>query len=587
MTPALNENAKPVNGEGNTTATDPVTSYARDVVAGRIVTGQLVKLACQRHLNDLETASARGLRFDLSEALAAIDFWEICPHLKGRAAKRGETLKLEGWQRFIIGSVYGWKRADGSRRFRVAWVEVARKNGKSTLLYPAGLFALALDGEEGAEVYSVATKRDQARLVFDLAKRAVTRNPDLAEMIQPFAFSLTCAESFGKFEAVSSDADTLDGLNPSAALCDEIHKWPHRSLWDVIETGMGAREQPLMWAITTAGEDGGEDVYGQEHDYTVQVLEGVVQDDARFGYIACIDPEDDWTDPKVVVKANPNLGVSVFAPEIAAQVERGKRIPAFANEVKRLRLGRRTQDGEAAIPLNLWDAARELKLTRDALKGLPCWSALDLANTSDFAALCHLFPLTEDLEPAPEPERPGVWAYIWRLWIPEETENPIGIRLREIAEPWIADGWVQVTAGTGVDPTAIEADVIADTQFFDLRGLAFDPFNAQTVANRFALEGIQVFQFPQRLSSFSEPTKLFLDDLAAGRTRHNGNAAARWMARNVVLNGNGAGHRMPSRKRSSQKIDGIVAAIMARGLAAVKGGESGGRFYETNGVEVV
>ena len=566
---------------------DTCTSYARDVVAGHTVTGRLVRLACQRHLNDIDTASARGLRFDPVEAQAAIDFWELCPHLKGREAKRGETLALQPWQKFVIGCVYGWKRADGTRRFRCAWVEVARKNGKSTLLYPAGLFALALDGEEGAEVYSVATKRDQAKLVFDLAKRAVTRTPDLAALMQPLAFVITCQDTFGKFEAVSSDADTLDGLNPSAALCDEIHKWPHRALWDVIETGMGARDQPLMWAITTAGEEGAEDVYGQEHDYTVQVLEGVVQDDSRFGYIACIDPEDDWTDPKNFVKANPNLGVSVFADEIAAQVARAQRVPAAANEVKRLRLGRRTQGGETWIPLEMWDAGRDQRLTFDALKGFPCFSGLDLANESDFAALCHLFPLAEDLTPAEDLTRPALWAYLWRLWIPGETTNPLGIRLREIAGPWIADGWVKETEGNGIDTAAIEAAVIADAGLFDLRGLAFDPFNAATVANRFQFEGVECHKFRQRMEVFTEPTKLFSDDLAAKRMRHDGNPAARWMARNVVLVSNGAGHRMPSRKRSAQKIDGIVAAVMARGLAAVGTTGGSGKFYETNGVEVV
>lgn len=569
--------------------TDPVTSYAREVIAGRIITGRLVRLACQRHLSDLEHAGARGLRFDVSEAQAAIDFWEICPHLKGKAAKRGETLRLEPWQRFIIGSVYGWKRADGTRRFRCAWVEVARKNGKSTLLYPAGLFALALDGEEGAEVYSVATKRDQAKLVFDLAKRAVTRVPDLAELIQPFAFVLTCAESFGKFEAVSSDADTLDGLNPSAALCDEIHKWPGRDLWDVIETGMGARDQPLLWAITTAGEEGAEDVYGQEHDFGVEVLEGVITGDAadsRFVYIACIDPADDWTDPRIVVKANPNLGVSVNAEEIAAQVEKAKRMPAAANAVKRLRLGRRSQDGEAWIPLEMWDKGRCAELTWDRLKTYPCWSALDLANTSDFAALSHLFPLAADLTPAEDMERPALWAYKWRLWIPEETHNPVGAKLREIAEPWVNDGWVIATPGSAIDTTRIEADVLADASNYNIQGLCFDPFNAATLAQRLQYQGFELHQFPQRMTQFSEPTKLFGDDLADGKFRHDGNPAVRWMARNCVLVGDGAGHRMPSRKRSSAKIDAIVAAIMARGRAAVGGG-GGGRFYETNGVEVV
>jgi phage terminase large subunit-like protein len=568
-------------------AADPVTGYARAVLAGHIITGRLVRLACQRHINDLETGASRGLRFDSAEAQAAIDFWELCPHLKGREAKRGETLRLEPWQKFVIGSVYGWKRADGTRRFRVAWVEMARKNGKSTLLYPAGLHGLSLDGEEGAEVYSIATKRDQAKLVFDLAKRAVTRTPDLAAMIQVFAFSLVCEDSFGKFEAVSSDADTLDGLNPHVALCDEIHKWKGRALWDVIETGMGARDQPLLWAITTAGEESDAHVYGQEHNHGVQVLEGVVEDDARFCFIAALDPGDEWTDPANFVKANPNLGVSVFADEIGEQVRKAKRMPAAANAVKRLRLGIRTQDDDAWIPLSLWDAGKDTARTWDTLKGFPCWGGLDLANSSDFAALALLFPLTEDGEPAPDPQRPALWHYLFRLWMPTEGRDHRSSKLREIAAPWVADGWVDATEGDTIDGDRIEAAVIEAAGQFQVLGLAYDPYNAGTMAGHLQYEGVPVHQFPQRMTTFAEPTRLFEDDLRAGHMRHDGNPAVRWMANNVVLVENAANHRMPSRKKSKWKIDGIVAAVMARGRAAA--GEQGGtgKYYETHGVERV
>jgi phage terminase large subunit-like protein len=176
-----------------------------------------------------------------------------------------------------------------------------------------------------------------------------------------------------------------------------------RALWDVIETGMGARDQPLMWATTTAGEEGEEDVYGQEHTYGVQVLEGVVEDDARFAYIATLDPDDDWTDPANFIKANPNLGVSVEAAEIAAAVRKAEESPAAVAAVKRLRLDIRAQDSDAWIPLSLWDAGREPRLTWESLRGFPCYGALDLASTADFAALSLLFPLSADLTPAPDP----------------------------------------------------------------------------------------------------------------------------------------------------------------------------------------
>jgi len=564
---------------------DPVSAYALDVVAGRVVVGQLVRLACERHLRDLKDGPARGLRFDAAEASAAIEFWELCPHLKGTRAKRGELLRLEAWQRFVIGSVYGWKRADGTRRFRVAWVEVARKNGKSTLLYPAALHALTLDGEEGAEVYSVATKRDQAKLVFDLAKRAVTRTPELAGMLQPFAFSIVNEETFSKFEAVSSDADTLDGLNPHVALCDEIHKWRGRALWDVIETGMGARDQPLLWAITTAGEEGDQDVYGQEHNHCVDVLRGLIEDDARFAFIACLDAEDDWTDPGNVVKANPNLGVSVELDEIMGQVKKAKQSPAAAGAVKRLRLGIRTQDADCWIPLQLWDKGRSDRATPEVLAGFPCFAGLDLASSSDFAALALAFPLTEDWAPAPDLQRPALWAYLFRLWMPAEGRNHREQKLREIAAPWVAAGDVQQTDGDAIDPAAIEEGVIAAAGAYQLVGLAYDPFNATSTAQRLTEHGVDCAKFPQSMASFAEPTKRFEEDLLRGLVRHGGNPAVRWMMANMVAVTNGAGHRMPSRKKSRNKIDAGVAGVMARGRALAGGGPTGS-YYDTHPIEV-
>ncbi len=561
---------------------DCVTAYARDVVAGHVLAGRLVRLACQRHLDDLELGQARGLTFNAVEAQAAIDFWETCPHLKGRKFA-GKPIRLEPWQRFIIGSIYGWKKAGGRRRFRIAWIELARKNGKSTMLYPAALHGLVLDDEAGAEVYSIATKRDQARLIFELAKRAVGQSRDLSELITPYVYTLINEKEFGKFEAISADAHTLDGLNPSVALCDEIHKWRGRSLWDVIETAMGARDQPLMLAITTAGEEGDQDVYGQEHNHTQQVLEGVIQDDSRFGYIACLDPEDDWTDPKNFAKANPNLGVSVDPDELADAVRKAKHVPASASTVKRLRLGIRSQDADAWIPLTLWDRAKDDRLSWESLAGFPCFAGLDLANSSDFAALALAFPLTADLQPAEDEQRPDLWGYVFRLWMPREGRDHRGQKLREIATPWVEAGRVVITEGDTIDGDFIEADVIEASKRFTLRGLAYDPFNAGTMANHLQQEGIDVAQFPQRLSLFSEPVRLFEAELLSGHMRHDGNPAMRWMADNVMLIGNAAGHRMPSRKKSKNKIDGMVAALMARGRAMQ--GDSAASYYDTHGVE--
>lgn len=565
---------------------DPVTAYARDVTAGRVVAGRLVRLACKRHLDDLRTGPRRGLKFDAAEAESAIAFWQLCPHLKGTKAQAGELLRLEPWQCFVVGSLYGWKRKDGTRRFRTAWCEMGRKNGKTTLAYPAILYALLIDGEEGGEAYATATKKDQAKIVFDLARRAVTRTPDFAAFITPFRHTLVVEDTGSKAEALGADADTLDGLNPSLALADEIHKWRGRLLWDVIETGMGARRQPLLWAITTAGDEGSENVYGQEHDYTRQVIEGVVEDDARFGFIACLDPDDDWTDPRTWAKANPNLGVSVEAEEIGRAVAKAKHSPSAANAVKRLRLGIRSQDADAWIPLQLWDAAADPRLSWDALKGYPCFGGLDLASTSDFAALALCFPLAADLTPAPDVTRPDLWGLLFRLWMPSEGKTWSENKLRELVRPWVDQGRVQSTEGDAIDADRIEADVIEAAAHFDLLGLAYDPFNASQMAQHLTAAGIDAVKFEQRLSAFAEPTRQFDEDVTTGRIRHDGNPCVRWMANNAVLVQNAAGHRMPSRKKSRNKIDGIVAAVMSRGRAMAPA-KPKLTYYETNGVEVI
>jgi phage terminase large subunit-like protein len=291
-----------------TCAADPVRQYAEDVVAGKLPAGKWVRLACKRHLDDLATGAARGLRWDQAAADHAIEFFGFLRHSKGRW--NAQVFVLSPWQAFIVGSIFGWKRADGTRRFRIAFVEVPRKNGKTTLAAGIGLYLLACDGEAGAEVYCAATKRDQAKLVFSDMKAFVRLSPELAEWIERNAHSLEIPETRSKAEPLGADADTTDGLNPSGVICDEIHAWKSRELWDVLLTGMGAREQPLALAITTAGDFASETIYSDLHNDAEQILDGVVADDAVFAYIATPDSGLDWKSPAAWAQANPNLGVS-------------------------------------------------------------------------------------------------------------------------------------------------------------------------------------------------------------------------------------------------------------------------------------
>jgi phage terminase large subunit-like protein len=279
---------------------DPVTNYARAVTECQILTNRLVCLACKRHLDDLSRGGDRGLRFDPQGAQHAIQFFGFLRHSKGEWA--GQPFTLAPWQVFVVGCLFGWKRADGLRRFRTAYCAVPRKNGKSTLSAGIGLYLLVADGEQGAEIYSAATSRDQARIVFDEAKRMVGSSPSLKRRVGILINNLHVAATSSRFMPLSSDSSTMDGLNVHGAVIDELHTHKTRNVVDVLNTATGARRQPLLFEITTAGYDRHSICY-EHHDYSIKVLEGTVPDDSWFAFIAAADDHDDWTDPKVWQKA--------------------------------------------------------------------------------------------------------------------------------------------------------------------------------------------------------------------------------------------------------------------------------------------
>src|SRR5215831_2894030 len=320
--------SKPTSTASPTGSTlDETTAWARQVVAGDVVACRLVRFACRRHLRDLKTGRRRGLHFDVEAAQHRIGFYpEFLRHSKGEWARR--PVELSGWQKFVIGSVFGWKRADGTRRFRYVYEELPRKNGKSTKLAGVGIDMLLCDDEQGAEIYAAATKRDQARIIFDEAKRMVASSPELSGMISRFKLNLSVDVTGSKFEPLSSDERTLDGLNPHCVLVDELHRHRNRALLDVMDTAVGSRRQPLIWIITTAGDDAPESVYATENDYAVKVLEGTLKDDNVFAFISTIDKDDRWDDPKAWAKANPNLGVSVKLDDLERQAQKAAKSPS-------------------------------------------------------------------------------------------------------------------------------------------------------------------------------------------------------------------------------------------------------------------
>lgn len=475
-------------------------------------------------------------------------------HSKGEWARR--PVELSPWQKFVVGSLFGWKRADGTRRFRSAYLEVARKNGKSTMLAGLGLDMLVCDGEPGAEVYAAATKKDQARIIFDEAKRMVASSPTLSAELARFKSNISVDGTASKFEPLSSDEKTLDGLNPHCVLIDELHKHKTRALLDVLDTALGARRQPLLIIITTAGGDSPESVYAQENDYATKVLEGIFDDDALFGYIATIDKGDRWDDDAVWEKANPNLGISVKLDDLERQAQKAAKSPSAKSAFLRLRLNVRTASAESAIDPETWARNGGPWIDPAELRGRRCWGGLDLSSKIDISAWVKLF----------EPDEPGGRLLIVpRFWMPLDTLSERGDKDRVPYREWFDKGFIEVTPGNVIDHDAIERAVLADAAEFKIESIGYDPWNATQLAASLFGQGVPMVEFIQGLRSYSEPTKELINLLVSAKLDHGDNPVLRWMASNLKTHRDKNENLMPHKLHSTGRIDGMTALIMAIG----------------------
>ncbi len=529
------------------------TEYAELVARGDIVAGRLVRLACERHLRDLVNGHERGLYFDAAEAGRAIRFYAMLRHSKGEWA--GKAITLELWQDFIVGSVFGWMRVDGTRRFRTAYEEISRKNGKSTIAAGTGLYLMAADDEPGAEVYAAATKRDQAKIVWGEASRMVHASPALRKRIKLLTANMHIAGTASKFEPLGADNNTIDGLNVHGAIVDELHRHKDRTLLDVIETAQGARRQPLTFMITTAGNNRYSVCY-EYHDYSIKVLEGVFDDDGFFAYIATIDEGDDWTDPAVWIKANPNLGVSVKLDYLMEKCERAKKIPGQQNAFKQLHLDVWTEQAVRWLSLDVWDenaGPLEYEYMLDELEGRECVAGVDLSSTTDLTSVELAF---EDED--------GSVDVLSFCFVPEDS---IAERTRQDRVPyevWQDQGWLTATPGNVIDTEYIAELLIEDLgKRFKIREVAYDPMFATQFAIRVEEAGFTAVPIRQGFAKMSEPSKALERLLLGHKLRHGGHQVLRWAASNVaILNGPDESIR-PDKKRSTERIDPIVALIIA------------------------
>ncbi len=548
--------------------------YVEDVLAGRVLVNRTARLAVERHRRDLETGKERGLYFDENAAKVAIAFFSVLRHWKGEWA--GQPVTLEPWQQFITWALFGWKRKrDGQRRFRTAYIEVPRKNGKTTWAAGVGLYLMTADGEPGAEVYTAATKRDQARIAHRDATEMVKRSPQLRQLVSSFKDNLHAVASASKFEPLGRDADSMDGLNVHGAIIDEVHAHRNRDLWDVLETGTASRRQPLMLAITTAGFDR-QSLCWQLHDYTEKLLARLVDDDSFFGTIYGLDEGDDWESESNWYKANPNLGVSKKLDDLRRLSARARELPAQLNAFLRLHLNVWTQVEDRWLAPETW-AGCDHAVDEEALVGRQAFGGLDLATTTDVAAWVLVFPPV-----ASDP----LFYVLPRFFIPEDAIRERSRRDRVPYEAWDRLGYVTATPGNVIDYDWILAQVDQDARAYNVREAAFDRWGATGVATQLAERGMEVVQFGQGYASMSGPMKE-LEKLVLGkRLAHGGHPVMAWMADNVVASQDAAGNVKPDKARSREKIDGIVALIMALDRALRHTGPPGS-VYSSRGVRTI
>lgn len=538
--------------------------YVDDVLAGRITTNEYVKKAVKRHVNDLANAAKRGLYFDRNEAIWVCKlFPSLFTHFEGELA--GQPFHLTPWQTFIVASIFGWKRqATGFRRFRRVYIEVARRNGKSTLLAAIALLMLFADGEPSAQVYAAATKRDQAKIVWGDARKMVRANSELRKCIKAYRDQLVCKETDSVFIPLGADSKTLDGLNIHAAIVDELHAHPTPEVWQLLDTSTGSRQQPLICAITTAGFNNN-GICADIRGMVIEILNATRHNDQWFGFVAGLDEGDRFDDESVWEKANPNLPyISTLLDDLREKCERASYSVAGMNNFLVKCMSRWTSQSTRWIPLEAWDKClAETEFTYDQMKTRPAFAGLDVAEKLDLTAICLCLP------PISDGER---YRYLWRFFMPEDTVERYVKEGDHRWKEWEASGELTVTGGARTDYSKLRETIKRWAVDFDLRMCAFDPHKATSLVSELTDEGIEMVEINQR-TQMTEGSNEFYAQIVTDGMEHNcgQRSLMRWQVDNVALKTDEDGRRCqptrPQKGANKRKVDGVVAAVMACGAA--------------------
>lgn len=520
-----------------------------------------------------ERAVLEGCRFSVRTGEHAVGFFQcFLRHSKGEWA--GKPFELLPWERDeIVMPLFGWQRADGTRRYRRAGIWVAKKNGKSSLCAGFSLYLLIADNEPGAEIYCAASDRDQAGIVFNEAARMVRSSPDLSNrlLVTPSRKTIAYPQTNSLYRALSADVPTKEGLNIHGLIFDELHAQKTREMWDTLTYGGAARRQPLLISISTAGFDT-QSIGFEQYRYAKGVLDGSTRDSSFFAFVREADKDDDWASPETWRKANPSLGVTVREEELGEAHLEARNAPEKENSFRRYRLNQWTEQDVRWLSMPIWnECSGELDLSE--LEGEPCCAGLDLAKTSDLTALVLAFP-----------REGGVFTLVSHFFMPgadivakERADGNVPYRM------WAKDGHIDLTDGNVTDYDWVKERIREAAALYDLREVAFDPWNASHFASELIAENVAMVEFRQGYVSMSEPSKEFKRLLLCKKIRHDGNPVLSWMASNVTIRQDPAENIKPikadQKGRGKKKIDGIIASIMA--ISRANEIEHGARQYIT------
>lgn len=556
------------------TSVDPATAYAHAVMDGNIVAGPHVRASCARHLRDLETAQERGLAWSAESAARALGFFPDVLRLS-EGQFDGQPFVLQPSQEFIIGSLFGWQRADGTRRFRRAYVEIGKGNGKSPLAGGVGLYGMMADSEAGAQIFAAASKMDQARILFNDAVGMVRQSPMLEARITPTGINpvnnLADLKTGSFFRPVGRDTGkTGSGMRPHFVLLDELHEHPNRDTLELLERGFKFRRQPLIFMITNSGSDRNS-VCWEEHEHAVNVAHGEVADDTTFSFVCSLDENDDpMTDPACWIKANPLLGVTITESYLADVAAQARAIPGKANNIRRLHFCQWTDAETAWIARETWEACEDGDMVMSDFDGQPCWIGLDLGATQDMTARVIVFRDGEDDENRPK------FAMFAHGYTPAGTLKGRADNDRAPYDLWVDQGYLTATPGKVVRFDIVASDIVELASQFDIISVAYDRWlirNFETTLDELGVT-LPLIEHPQGTNRrkdsplwMPESINTFEQLLLEGRLRIAASPALRSAIMATTFWESPAGLRRFEKQRASGRIDLAVAAAMAIGAA--------------------